>query len=183
MAKSGFKVKFNSRAQVLIPCHLEAVKKERVGDKQDLSFLCAWETSFTQSFIHPFVPSIGILLYAVCESSLGCKEIKPVNPKGNQSWIFTGRTDAEAETPILWPPDVKSWHWKRPWCWERLKAGGEGDDRGWDGWMASPTQWTWVWVDSQSLQWTGKPGVLQSMGSQRVRHDWATELNWRQTIQ
>ena len=57
-------------------------------------------------------------------------------------------------------------------------AGGEGDDRGWDGWMASPTQWTWVWVDSGSWRWTGRPGVLRSMGSQRVRHDWATELNW-----
>ena len=63
--------------------------------------------------------------------------------KGNQSWIFIGRTDAEAETPIHWPPDAKSWLiWKRPWCWERLKAGGEGDGRGWDGWMASPTRWT-----------------------------------------
>ena len=68
--------------------------------------------------------------------------------------------------------------WKRPWCWERLKAGGKGDDRGWNGWMASPLQWTWVWVNSGSWWWTGRPGVLQSMGSQRVGHDWAawTEL-------
>ena len=66
----------------------------------------------------------------------------------------------------------------RPWCWERLRAGGEGDDRGWDGWMASPTWWTWVWVDSGSWWWTGRPGVLQFMRSQRVGHDWATELNW-----
>ena len=69
-------------------------------------------------------------------------------------------------------------HWKRPWCWERLKAGGEGDNRGWDGWMASPTWWTRVWGSSRSWWWTGKPGVLQSTGSQRVRHDWSTELNW-----
>ena len=69
-------------------------------------------------------------------------------------------------------------HWKRPWCWERLKAGGEGDDRGRDGWMASLTQWTWVWVNSGSWWWTGRPGVLQFMGSQRVGHDWETELNW-----
>ena len=69
-------------------------------------------------------------------------------------------------------------HLKRAWCWERLKMGGEGDDRGWDGWMASLTQWTWVWVNSGSWWWTGKPGVLQSMGSQRVGHDWATELKW-----
>ena len=69
-------------------------------------------------------------------------------------------------------------HWKRPWCWERLKPGGEGDDRWWDGWMASPTRWTWIWVGSKSLWWTGKPGMLQSMGSQIVRHDWLTELDW-----
>ena len=69
-------------------------------------------------------------------------------------------------------------NWKRPWCCERLKAGGEGDDRGWDGWMASLTQWTWVWVNWRSWWWTGKPGMLQSMGLQRVGHDWVTELNW-----
>ena len=70
---------------------------------------------------------------------------------------------------------------KRPWFWERLKAGGEGDDRGWDGWMASLTQGTWVWVDSCSWWWTGRPGILWFMGSQRVRHDWATELSWPDT--
>ena len=72
-------------------------------------------------------------------------------------------------------------HWERPWCWERLKAGGEGDDRGWGdegGWMASLTRWTWVWVSSGSWWWTEKPGVKQSMGSQRVKHDWAIELKW-----
>ena len=73
-------------------------------------------------------------------------------------------------------------HWKRPWCWERLGAGGEGDDRGWDGWMASPTRWAWVWVNSGSWWWTGRPGVLRFTGSQRVRHDWATELNWTDTL-
>ena len=67
---------------------------------------------------------------------------------------------------------------KRSWCWERLKAEGEGEDRGWDSWMALPTRWTWVWVNSGSWWWTGRPGVLQSMGSQRVGHDWAAELNW-----
>ena len=68
-------------------------------------------------------------------------------------------------------------HWKRPWCWERLKVGREGDSRRWDGWMASPTQWSWVWASSRSWWWTQRPGVLQSMGSQKVRHDGATELN------
>ena len=69
-------------------------------------------------------------------------------------------------------------HLKRSWCWEWLKVEGEGDDRGWDGWKASLTQWIWVWVGSRSWWWTGKPGILQSMGLQRVRHNWATELNW-----
>ena len=73
-------------------------------------------------------------------------------------------------------------HWKRLWCWKRLWAGGEGDDRGWDGWMASRTQWTWVWVNSESWWWTGRPGVLRFMGSQRVGHDWATELNWTDSL-
>ena len=69
-------------------------------------------------------------------------------------------------------------HWKKLWCWEGLGAGGEGDDRGWDGWMASPTRWTWVWVNSGSWWWTGRPELLWFMGLQRVGHDWATELNW-----
>ena len=119
-----------------------------------------------------------VVLEKTLERPLDCKEIKPVNPKGNQFWIFIGRTDAEAETPILWPPDVKYWLIeKNPWCWERLKA-GEGDDRGWDGWMASPAWWTWVWASSGSWWQTGKPEVLQSIGSQRVGHNWVTELNW-----
>ena len=99
------------------------------------------------------------------ESPLDCKEI-PVNPKGNQSWTVIGRTDAETEAPILWPPDVKNWLHRKTWCWERLKAGGEGDDRGWDGWMASLTWWMWVWASSRSWWRTGKPGMLHSMGSQ-----------------
>ena len=81
------------------------------------------------------------------------KEIQPVHSKGNQSWIFIGRSDAEAQTPILSPPDVKNWLiCKGVWYWERLKAGGEEEDREWDGWMTSPTQWTWVWVNSGSWQ-------------------------------
>ena len=69
-------------------------------------------------------------------------------------------------------------HWKRLWCWEGLGPGGEGDDRGWDGWMASLTRWTWVWVNSRSWWWTGRPGMQRFTGSQRVGHDWVTELNW-----
>ena len=110
-------------------------------------------------------------------NNLDCKEIQPVHPKGDQFWVFIGRTDVKV--PILWPPDAKSGLiWRGPWCWERLKAGGEGDSRGWDDWMASLTQWTWVWVNSGSWWWTGRPGELRFMGSQRVGHDWAIELNW-----
>ena len=109
--------------------------------------------------------------------SLGPQGDETVNSEGYQSCIFTGRTDAEAETPILWPPYVKNWLIGKNQRWKRLKAGGEGDDRGWDGWMASSTQWTWVWASSGYWWRTGKPGVLQSMGSQRVGHNWATELN------
>ena len=112
------------------------------------------------------------------ESPLDCKEIQPVHPKGDQSWEFIGGTNVEAVTPILlatWCEELT--HLKRPWFWERLRAGGEGDDRGWDGWMASRTQRTWVLVDSGSWWWTGRPGVLQFMGLQRVGHNWVTELN------
>ena len=116
------------------------------------------------------------MLEKTLESPLDWKEIQPVHPKGNQSWIFLWRTDAEAENPILWPRDGKLTHWKRPWCWERFKAGGEGDNRGWDSWIASPTRWTWVWASSGSWWWTGKPSLLQSMGSQKAGHNWATEL-------
>ena len=118
-----------------------------------------------------------VVLEKTLESLLDCKEIKASNPKENQSWIFIGRTDAEVEALILWPPDAKNCLIVRPWCCERLQAGVEGDDRERDGWMASLTRWTWVWASSGSWWWTGKPGVLQSMGSQRIGHDWATELS------
>ena len=117
-----------------------------------------------------------VVLEKTFESPLDWKKIKLVNPKGSQPWIFIVKTDAEAEAAILW----ESTHWKKPWCWEWLKAEGEGEGRGRDGWMASPTRWTWVWVISRSWWWTRRPSVLQSMGSQRVGHDWATELNWVQ---
>ena len=118
-----------------------------------------------------------VVLEKTLECPLDCKETQPINPKRNQSWVFIGGTDVEAETPILWPPDVKCWLISQhPQSWERLKVGGEGDDRGWDGWMASLTQWTWVWLDSGSWWWTGRPGWLWFMMLQRVGHDWVTEL-------
>ena len=119
-----------------------------------------------------------VLLEKTLENPFDCKEIKPVNPNVNQPSIFTGRTDAEAETLIFWPPDVKSWLISKgfgagkDWRWE------DNGVRGWHVWMASPTRCTWVWENSGSWWWTGKPGVLQSMRSQRVGHYWvnSTEL-------
>ena len=137
-----------------------------------------WELDYTESWVPKNWCFWTVVLEKTLESLLDCKEIQPVHPKGNQSWIFIGRTDAEAETPntlATWCEELT--HWKRPWCWERLKA-GEGDDRGWDSWTASLTRWTWVWISSRSWWWTGKPGVPLSMGLQRIRHDWPTELNW-----
>ena len=131
-----------------------------------------WELDYKQSWAPKNWCFWTVVLEKTLESPLNCKEIQPVHLEGNQSWIFVGSTDAKAEAPILWP------YWQRPWCWERLKAEGEGDNRRWDDWMASLTQWIWVWVGSRSWCWTGKPGVLQSMGSLNVRHDWVTELNW-----
>ena len=119
-----------------------------------------------------------VVLEKTLESPLDCKEIQPVNPKGDQSlgvhwkdWCWSWNSS----TLATWCEELT--HYKRPWWWERLRA-GEGDGRGWDGWMASLTRWTWVWVDSGGWWWTGRPGVLWLMGSQRVGHDWATELNW-----
>ena len=119
-----------------------------------------------------------VVLEKTLESPLDYKEIQPVHPKGDQSCVFIGRTDVEAETPILWQPDAKSWLiWKDPDAgkdWGQEEKGTTEDAI----WMASLTQWTRVWVNSGSWWWTGRPGVLQFMGSQRVGHDWATELNW-----
>ena len=119
-----------------------------------------------------------VVLEKILESHLDSKEIQPVHPKGDQSWVFTGRTDVEAETPILWPPDAKNWKdpLKRPWCWERLKVGGERDDRGWDGWMASLIQWTWVWVNPESWWWVGRPWCCSPWGCKEL--SMTERLNW-----
>ena len=122
---------------------------------------------------------LGVYIFMkTLESPFDYKEIKPVNPKKYQPWMFIGRTDAEAETPILWAPDLRSWLiGKDPDAGKDWRQ-EEESSRGWDGWMASLTWWTWVWVGSGSWWWTGKPGVLQSMGLQWVRHIWVAELNW-----
>ena len=118
------------------------------------------------------------VLEKTLESPLDCKEIQPVHSEGDQPWDFFGRNDAEAETLVLWLPHVKSWLTGKDSDAGRDWGQEEKGTTGWDGWMASLTWWTWVWVNSGSWWWTGRPGVLQFIGSQRVRHDWVTELNW-----
>ena len=140
-----------------------------------------WELDCEESWV-PTWYFWTVVLEKTLVSPLDCTEIQPVHPKGDQSWVFIGRNDPEAETPILWPPHVKSWVIRKDWCWEGLGAGGEGDDRGWDDWMASPTRCTRVWVNSKSWWWAGRPGVLQFMRSQMVGHDWVTELNFGHSI-
>ena len=121
----------------------------------------------------------SVVLEKTLESPLDCKEIQPVHPKGDQSWCSLERLLLESlatfgQTLATWCEELP--HLKRPWCWERLRAGGEGDDRRWDGWMASPSQWTWVWVDS------GRPGMLRFMGSksQTWLRDWIDWLTDRE---
>ena len=135
-----------------------------------------WELGYEESWVPKYWCFWTVVLEKTLESPLDCKEIQPVHPGGDQSWAFTGRTDAEAEPPILWPPDVKNWLiWKDPDAgkdWRHEEKGTTENE------MASPTWWTWVWASSRSWWWTGNPGVLQSMGLQRVRHNWVAELNW-----
>jgi len=120
------------------------------------------------------IDAFELWCWRLLKSPLDCKEIKTVNLKRKSTlnihwkdWCWSSNTLA------TWCQE--STHWKRPWCWERLKAAGEWDDRGWDGGMASPIPWAWVWASSGSWWWTGNPGVLQSMVLQRVGYDWATE--------
>ena len=129
-----------------------------------------WELDYKENWAPKNWCIWTMVLEKTLESPLDSKKIQPVHPNRNQSWIFIGRTEAEAEIPILQPPDAKKW------CWERLKAGGEGDDRGWDGWMASLTRWTWVWVDSGNWWLTGRLGVLRFMGCKES--DVTERLNW-----
>ena len=136
-----------------------------------------WELDYKESWALKNWCFWIVVLKKTVESPLDCQGTQPVHPKGHQSWVFIGRTDAEAETPILWPPHVKSWLiGKVPDTGKNLGAGGEGDDREWDGWMASPTRWTWVWVNSGSWWWRGRPGVLQSWGGKEL--DTTEKLNW-----
>ena len=140
-----------------------------------------WELDYKENWVLKNWCFWIVVLEKTIESPLDCKEIQPVHPEGDQSWVFIGRTDAEAETPILWPPHVKSWLiGKDPDAGKYWRQEEKGMTE--DGWMASPTQWTWVWVNSGSWWCTGRPGVLRFMGFQRVGYNWATELNWTEMI-
>ena len=139
-----------------------------------------WELDCEESWVPKNWCFWTMVLEKTLESPLDCRGIQPVHSKGDQSWVFFGRNDAKAgNSSTLATSCEELTHWKRLWCWEGLGAGRKGDDRGWDGWMASLTRWTWVWMNS------GRPGDGQGglvccrfMGLQRVGHDWATELNW-----
>ena len=144
-----------------------------------------WELDYKESWATKNWCFWTVVLEKTLESPLDCKEIQPVHPKGDESWVFIGRTDAEAETPILWPPDGKNWLiWKDPDAgkdWRQEEKGTTEDEMvGCHHWLNE--QWTWVWVNSGSWWWTGRPGMLQSMGLQRVRHNWATELYWKESF-
>ena len=143
-----------------------------------------WKLEYKESWVPKNWCFWTMVLEKALESPLDCKKI--VSPKGNQCWIFAGRTDAKAETPVLWSPDAKNWLWKeseeltleKTLMLERLKTGGNGDNRGWDGWMASLTQWTWVWVSSGGADDGQGSLACCSPWDCRVGHKWVTELNW-----
>ena len=137
------------------------------------SHVWMWELDYKESWALQNWCFWTVVLEKTLENPLDCKETQPVNPKENQSWIFIGRTDAEAETPILWSPDVKNWLiWKDP---------GAGKDGRWEEKGTTEDEmvgWAWVCVGSRSWWWIGRPGMLQSMGPQKARHNWGIELNW-----
>ena len=142
------------------------------------SHVWMWELDHKESWALKNRCFWTVVLEKTLESPLDCKEIQPVHLKDISPEYSLEGLMLNLKLQYFGHLMQKLTHWKRPRCWERLKAGGEGDNKGWDGWMASPIWWTWVWVNSGSWWWTGRHGVLQSMGSQRVGHDWATELNW-----
>ena len=135
-----------------------------------------WELDYKESW----VPNNWCFWTVVLEKTLE-RLLRRSNQsilKENQSWIFIGRTDAEAETPIVCYLMQRIDSFDKALMLGKIEGRRRWGDRGWDGWMASLTRWAWVWVNSGSWWWTGRRGLLQSMGSQKVGHDWVTELNW-----
>ena len=146
------------------------------------SHVWMWELDFKESWAAENWCFWTVVLEKNLEISLDSKEIQPVHAKGDQSWALHWKDwcwSWNSNTLATWCKELT--HLKRPCCWERWEVREEAD-RGWDGWMASPTWWTWVWVDSGSWWWTGRPGVLRFMESQRAGHDWVTELKWTHII-
>ena len=149
------------------------------------SHVWMWELNYKESWVPKNWCFWTMLLEKTFESPLDCKEIQPVHPKGDQSWVDRCWS-WNFNTLATWCEELT--HLKRLWCWEGKRAGGEGEGRGWEGWMASLTQWTWVWVNSGRTgklwedKWTlvmdREAWCAQSMGSQRVGYNWVTELNW-----
>ena len=136
-----------------------------------------WELEYKESWALKNWCFWTVVLEKTLESPLDCKEIrlvilKQISPEYSLEGLML-KLKLQYFGHLMWRADS----FEKTLMRERLKAGGEGDNRRWDGWMASPTQWTWVWVDSGSWWWTGRPGMLRFMGSQRVGHDWAIKLN------
>ena len=187
---------------VMYVCESWTIRKSQ-GQRIDTFEVWSWRSllkNFPEFIVIHTVKGFGIVNKAdIYVWKLSNEELMLLNcGVGEDSWESLG-LQGDPPSPfwrrsalgVLWRECCWSWnsstlatsceeltHWKRLWCWEGLGAGGEGHNRGWDGWMASLTRWTWVWVNCGSWWWTGRPGVLQFMGSQRVGHDWATELNW-----
>ena len=143
------------------------------------SHVWVWELNYEEIWVLKNWCFSTVVLEKTLESPLDCKKIHPVHPKGNKSWIFTGRTDAKAEAPNLWPPDENNWLIGKDHDaekdWRQEEKGTTENEM---GWIVSLTQWTWVWVSSGSWWWTGKPVMLESMGLWRIGYDWVAELNW-----
>ena len=168
-------------------CELQEAKKQRhyfankgpscQGYGFSSGHVGMWELDCKESWAPKNWCFWTVVLEKTLESPLDYKEIQPVHPKGDQPWVFIGRTDAEAKTPVLWPTHAKSWLIGKDPDSGRDCGQEENGTSEHDGWVASPVQWAWVWVNSGSWWWTRRPGMLWFMRSQRVGHDWVTELN------
>ena len=137
-----------------------------------------WEMDYKESWALKNWCFWTVVLEKTLESPLDCKEIQPVHPKGDLSWVCIGMIQLKLKLQYFGHLIQRVDSLGKTLMLEGIGGRRGGADRGWDSWMASPTQWTWVWANSGSWWWTGRPGVLQFMGLQRVGHDWATELNW-----
>ena len=168
---------------------LDSILKSRnitFSTSQGYSFFSShvwmWELDHKESWVLKNWCFWTVVLEKTLESPLDCMEIQPVHPKGNQSWVFIGRTDVEAETPILWPPHANSWLMEKTFMLGKIEGRRRRQWQTMRWLVASPTQWTWVCANSGSWWWTGRLGVLQFMGSQKFRYNWATELNWAEVL-